>query len=105
MTAVVRALHYRDQGRKWGRWQVFAPGLGSESSLIHKRSDGWNNFRDLLGRIPYVDRPTPEPEVFGYGSHALDWGYVYRLTFYGGFVVNAWMLREDSDDPYNTAIE
>ena len=97
MTAVVQALHYRDQRQKWGRWRVFVPSLGVESSLIHKRSDGWDAFRDLLSRIPYVDRSTAEPEVFRYGSHALDWGWVYRLTFYGGFVVNAWMLREDTE--------
>jgi len=105
MTAVAQALHYRDQRQKWGRWQVFVPSLGSESSLIHKRSDGWDTFRSLLSRIPYVDRSTAEPEVFRYGNHELDWGWIYRLTFYGGFVVNAWMLREDVEGPYNTAIE
>ncbi len=105
MTAVAQALHYRDQHQKWGRWHVFVPSLGSEASLIHKRSDGWEAFRDLLSRIPYVDQPTAEPEVFRYGSHALDWGWIYQFTFYGGFVVNAWMLREDADDPYATATE
>jgi hypothetical protein len=97
MTAVVQALHYRDQHQKWGRWQVFVPSLGSEASLIHKRSDGCEAFRELLSRIPYVDQPTAEPEVFKYGSNALDWGWTYRLTFYAGFVVNAWMLRDDAD--------
>jgi hypothetical protein len=105
MEAVVQALHYRDQGQKWGRWQVFVPSLGSESSLIHENADGSDKLRDLLSHIPYVDRCTAEPEVFMYGSHALDWGWVYRLTFYGGFLVNAWMLCEDADGPYDTAIE
>src|ERR1017187_113160 len=94
MGAIVQALHYRDQGQKWGRWPVFVPSLGSESSLIHKTadcSDNLRDFRDLLSRIPYVDRSTAQPEVFAYGSQALDWGWVYRLTFYGGFVVNAFM--------------
>jgi hypothetical protein len=45
MTAVVQALHY--QRRKWSCWRVFVPSLGSESSLIHKRPDGWDAFRDL----------------------------------------------------------
>lgn len=104
MTAVVQALHYRDQRQKWNRWQVFVPTLRSESSL-NQGSDCWDAFRGLLNRIPYADRRTAEPEVFRYGSYALDWGWVYRLTFYGGFVVNAWMLREDTEDLYNTAIE
>jgi hypothetical protein len=99
MTAVVQALHYHDQHQRWGRWRVFVPSLGSESSLIHKGCDGFATFRNLLKRIPYVDRPTPDPEVFMYGSHALDWGWVYRLTFYGGFVVNAWMVRGDAECP------
>lgn len=101
MRAVVQALHYRDQGQKWGPWLVFVPSLGSESSLIHKTADGSENLRDLLSRIPYVDRFTAEPEVFTYGSHALDWGWVYQLTFYGGFVVNVLMLPEDADVLYN----
>jgi len=92
MGAVVQALHYRDQGQKWGRWQLFIPSLGSESSLVHKCPDGWDAFRDLLNRIPYVSRSTAEPEVFTYGSHALNWAWVYRLTFYGRFAVNAWMV-------------
>lgn len=99
MTAVVQALHYHDQHQKWGRWRVFVPSLRSESSLTHKGSDGFDAVRDLLSRIPYVDRPTAEPEVFMYGSHALDWGWIYRLAFYGGFLVNAWMVREDAESP------
>jgi len=79
--------------------------FGSELSLIHKCSDGWSTFRDLLSRIPYVDRSTAEPEVFRYGSHELDWGWLYQFTFYGGFVVNAWMLREDGEGPHNAGIE
>lgn len=100
MTAVAQALHYRDQRQKWDRWQVFVPSLASESSLIHKRDDGWESLRDLLGRIPYIARSTAEPEVFSYGSYALNWGWVYQLTFYSGFVVNAWMLREEREAPY-----
>lgn len=104
MTAVAQALHYRDQRQKWSRWQVFVPTFRSEWS-INQASDGWDGFRGLLNRIPYVDRDTAELEVFRYGSYALDWGWVYRLMFYGGFVVSAWMLREDTEDPYDTAIE
>jgi hypothetical protein len=99
MGAVVQALHYRDQGQKWSRWLVFVPSLGSESSLVHKIPDGSDSFRALLSSIPYVDRSTADPEVFTYGSHALDWGWVYRLTFYGGFVVNALTA------PHNTEIQ
>ncbi len=94
MTAVIRAIHYHDQRQKWDRWQVFVPSLRSESSL-NQGSDSWDDIRDYLNSIPYVDRAAAEPEVFKYGSYALDWGCVYRLTFYGGFIVNAWMLRED----------
>lgn len=81
MEAVVQALHYRDQGQKSGRWLVFVPSLGSKSSLIHKTSDGCDSLRGLLSRIPYVYRSTAEPEVFMYGSHGLDCGWVYQLTF------------------------
>jgi len=98
MTAVVQALHYRDQRQKWNRWQVFLPTLRSESSL-DQGSDGWEALRALLNRTPYANRSTPEPEVFRYGTYSLDWGWVYRLIFYGGFVVNAWMLREDTEEP------
>jgi len=99
MTAVVQALHYHDQHQRWGRWRVFVPSLRSESSSFHKTSDGFDALRDLLGHIPYSDQPTGEPEVFKYGRHALYWCWVYRLTFYGGFVVNAWMLRENPQSP------
>ena len=47
MTAVAQALHYRDQRQKWGRWRVFVPSLRSESSLVHKISDGWDSLGDL----------------------------------------------------------
>lgn len=104
MTAVVQALHYRDHHQKWGRWRVFVPTLRSESSLIPKSSDGWDTVKDLLNRIPYADRSTAEPEVFVYGSHETDWGWVYRLIFYGGFVVNAWMLRDDTEGLHNTVL-
>jgi hypothetical protein len=96
MTAVVQALHYRDQHQKWNRWQVFVPTLTSESSL-EQGSDGWDSFRAFLSRIPYVDRASAEPEVFRYGSYSLDRGWLYRLIFYDGFVVNAWMLCEDTE--------
>jgi hypothetical protein len=99
MTGLVQALHYSDRRQKWGRWRVFVPSLRSESSSFHKTSDGFDALRDLLGHIPYSDQPTGEPEVFKYGRHALDWCWVYRLTFYGGFVVNAWMLRENPQSP------
>jgi hypothetical protein len=93
MTAVVQALHYRDQGEKWDRWQVFVPTFTSELSL-KQGADSWDDFRAFLNRVPYVDRATSEPEVFRYGRYALDWGWVYRLIFYGGFIVNAWKFRE-----------
>ena len=84
MGAVVQALHYRDQGRKWGRWLVFVASLGSVSSLIHNIPDGADNLRALLGRIPYVDRSTADAEVFTYGSHALDWaGYTGSPSMVG----------------------
>jgi hypothetical protein len=99
MGAVAQALHYRDEGQKWSCRLVFVPSLGSESSLIHKIPDGWDGLRDLFSGVPYVDRPTSEPGVFMYGSHAIDGGWVYRLTFYGGFIVNALMAA------YNAEIE
>jgi hypothetical protein len=99
MTAVVQALHYRDQRQKWGHWKVFVPSLGSNLPLIQRGSPGWDSLWDLFSRIPYVERFTAEPKVFRYGSHALpDWGWVYRLIFYGGFVVNAVMHSEDPSD-------
>jgi hypothetical protein len=34
---------------------------------------------------------TPYPDVFEYGIHRMNpHGFIYRLVFYGGFVVYAW---------------
>jgi hypothetical protein len=55
----------------------------------------------LCPRSGSLRRPATFP-----ATHALDWGWIYRLTFYEGFVVNAWMVRVDNDGPiYGAAIE
>jgi hypothetical protein len=100
MKAVVRALHYRDTEQKWEHWRTFAPALGTEEQVFHSRADNWKPFRVLLRQVRYTHKPTSEPSVFQYGVSLLtDWGCLYKLVFYEGFVINAWMLQEkDSDE-------
>ena len=100
MVAVVQALHYRDTGQKWGHWLVFVPSLRSESSLVNGTPDGCEGLRNLVSSIRYEERPTAEPEAFRYASRPLDWGWVYRLTFYDTFVVNVLMVTPMDEEKY-----
>lgn len=87
MSAVARALAYRDFGRQFmGKWRVLCATLGSR-----KPTPGWDKVRDLLTQASYDPIPTPVPDVFEYGIHRTKpVGFIYRLVFYGGFVVFAW---------------
>jgi hypothetical protein len=100
MRAIVRALHYRDYNQKWAHWKVFAPTLGTEEGVFHQCADNWEPLRALLTQARYTPKPTSEPSVFQYGvSRLSDWGCLYKLIFYEGFVISAWMLRETDSDP------
>jgi hypothetical protein len=99
MTAIVRALHYRDYKQKWAHWKVFAPTLGTEEGILNRRADNWEPFRALLTQARYTRKLTSEPSIFQYGVTSLpDWGFLYRLIFYEGFVISAWMLQEADAD-------
>jgi hypothetical protein len=87
MVAIVHALSCRDFGRTYiGEWHVFCASLGSR-----RPTPDWDNLRNILSNVPYQPVPVPVPEVFEYGIHLTHpVGFIYRLIFYGGFVVYAW---------------
>jgi hypothetical protein len=89
MSSVAHALAYRDFGRPYlGDWQVFCATLRSR-----KPAPDWDDFRKLLGGGAYEPVVTPHPEVFEYGIHRTKpIGLIYRLVFYGGFIVFAWPI-------------
>ena len=99
MISTTQALHYRDQGQKWRWWRFFSPALGSERTLYQQQPDNWEPFRQLLRNDPCEPRETGEPTVFAYASHQFEapsnWAWMYKLTFYEGFVAYTWMLTEE----------
>jgi hypothetical protein len=86
LSAVCRALAYRDFGRDYqGDWRVFCASLGSE-----ELSPEWEAFRRMLAALAFTSATVPQPDVFTYGTQTRDAAFVYRLVFYGAFVAFAW---------------
>jgi hypothetical protein len=87
MVAIVHALSWRDFRRAYiGEWHVFCATLGSLRPL-----PDWDNLRRFLHDAVYEPIKVPAPEVFEHGIHRTNpVGFIYRLVFYGGFVVYAW---------------
>jgi len=98
MISTTQALHYWEHGQKWPWWR-FSPTLGSERAVYQQQPDNWEAFRQLLRNDPCEPRETGEPKIFSYASHQFEapsaWAWMYRLTFYEGFVAYTWMLTEE----------
>ncbi len=99
MISTTQALHYRDHGQKWKWWCFFSPTLESEKTVFQQQPDNWEPLRQRLKNDPCKPRETGEPNIFSYASHQFDgpsdWAWMYRLTFYEGFVAYTWMLGEE----------
>lgn len=95
VSALAHALAYRDFGRQYlGDWRVFCATLRSQ-----KPTPDWDNLRSLLTGAAYEPVVTPQPEVFEYGIHRTrPAGVIYRLVFYGGFVVFAWPVVRPTEE-------
>ncbi len=87
MAAIAQALSSRDFGRQYiGKGRVVCANLKSEAP-----NPDWESLRAQLESGTYKPSKTPYPEVFEYGVHMSDEGFpVYRMVFYGGFVLYAW---------------
>jgi hypothetical protein len=94
MTAVVRALHYRDLGIKHGRWDIFSPTLHSEESLVSGKTDDWEPLKRMVATARYAYLPTSQTEVFAYGRAKMKpSSYLYQMIFYDAVIVNAWPVH------------
>ncbi len=95
MSAVAHALAYRDFGRQYlGDWRVFCATLRSQ-----KPTPDWDKLRRALAGAAYEPVVTPQPDVFEYGIHRTKpIGFIYRLVFYGGFVVFAWPVIRTTEE-------
>ena len=92
MEAIASGLFYREHILQYDRqWEVFSPTLIGANDLAGI-PDGWQQFRDLMRRIPFELRATSEPSVFRFGVHDFEDGghFAYALKFYGGFDVFVW---------------
>lgn len=90
--AIASGLFYRVEGRPYeGQWTVFSPTLLGTNDLAGI-PDNWQQFRELMGRIPFEPVAVPEPSVFRHGVHTFDDGehFAYAFEFYGGFQVFVW---------------
>lgn len=87
MAAIAHALSYRDFGRQFiGEWRVFCASLKSKAPTPR-----WNKLRKLVEGGGYDIVKTPYPDVFEYGIHETNpHGFIYRMVFYGAFVVYSW---------------
>jgi hypothetical protein len=86
MSAVVHALAFRDFGRAYiGEWNVFCATLLSKT-----QAPEWDKFRGMLFSVTFEPLRAAQPDVFAYGIHRMDFGFIYRLVFYDAFVVFAW---------------
>jgi len=97
VNAIVHALACRDFGRRYiGQWRIFCATLRSPEDAPPENVANWDQLRRTLEAVPYTSVAVPEPEVFSYGIGRLNGGgFVYRLVFYGGFVVYAWPVLTD----------
>jgi hypothetical protein len=92
MEAIAFGLFYRENAERFGgQWQVFSPTLLAANDLVGI-PDRWQTFRDLMSRVPFQLKPTPEASVFRYGVHDFNDGahFSYALEFYGGFHAYVW---------------
>lgn len=93
MKAVAYAIFYKDnEQRKYdGNWNIFSSTLLGANDL-NGVPDDWQGFRELIGRIPFALKASPEPWVFQYGTHQFDDGrhFAYAFEFYGGLRAYVW---------------
>ena len=107
MNAVVHALAFRDFGREYiGEWRIFCATLRSSTDTPIERIAAWDSLRSLLKSAAFTPMAVPQPEVFSYGVHKMrGGGFIYRLVFYGGFVVYAWpVLKKRRPKGLTTAV-
>lgn len=92
MTAISHGLASRDFGRTYiGNWHIFCATLRHTEEAFPGDIEKWRNLQNLLRQGVFTEMQTSEPDIFRYAVHRpSDRGLVYRLTFYGGFIVYAW---------------
>jgi hypothetical protein len=89
MVAICHALAYRDFGRECiGNWGIFCSTLRS-----WEPTPDWDRLGSMLSSAEYAIVATPYADVFTYGIHeTAPTGFIYRLIFYGGFIVYAFPI-------------
>lgn len=90
ITAIARAIHYRDFNEKRRDWDVFCPHFYQSGSAASKR-DAYDPLREVAAIQKYVYAPSDAPEVFCYGRAGKSPGRsVYQFVFYDVMIVFAW---------------
>ena len=93
MTAIARAIHFRDFNEKRRYWDVFCPHfyLAESVSLKH---DAFAPLRRAVTEPKYTWARTESTEVFCYGRAGNSPSRsVYQFVFYGSFVCFMWPDR------------
>jgi hypothetical protein len=90
ITAIARAIHYRDFNQKRRYWEVFCPHFFLPESVATKH-DAFDPLRHIVATQKYVYAPAESPEVFCYGRAGKSPGRsVYQFVFYEAMIVFAW---------------
>ena len=90
ITAIARAIHYRDFNEKRRYWDVFCPQFYLPEGVASRR-DAYEPLRQIVATQRYVYAPAESPEVFCYGRAGKSPGRsVYQFVFYDAMIVFAW---------------
>lgn len=83
MSAIAYAVYFKENGRTFsGNWTIYSPGIELDAPARHKET-----VELVFKSITFNEQPTSNPDAFAYGVSTLGDRVVYRLIFYGGFVV------------------
>jgi hypothetical protein len=90
ITAIARAIHYRDFNEKRHYWDVFCPHFYLPES-VGSRRDAFEPLRQIAATQRYSYAPAESPEVFCYGRAGASPGRsIYQFAFYDATLVFAW---------------
>lgn len=91
MKAIAFGIYFGNYGKSFdGDWEIFGTGLVSTEALFEGKADGSEDLRRVLTALTFEELTMPQPEVFRCKRHQWDdVSMVYEFLFYGGFLVHA----------------
>ncbi len=111
MTGIVRALHFRDTGKKVESWAIIPASMLHRPETTMEAKLRWLRLLDLFDSISLTERHVENLEVFRYASASNPSDTVgviwyYRLIFYDGFVVKAFTIpeKQQANLPQNPSV-